>query len=84
MTVSVQQVGNRPLNSAADESAVVSLEQRVQAEMRKLEAGSAVTQDNVDESDNLELCRGLLMKQITRDMVMKKDDMWDEWKKEWF
>ncbi len=52
--------------------------------MRKLEAGSAVTQDNVDESDNLELCRGLLMKQITRDMVMKKDDMWDEWKKEWF
>ncbi len=83
MTISVQQVENRPLDTAADESEVIGLEQRVQAEMREVEAGSQVTQHGVDEPDNLELCRRLLMQQITRDMVTQKDDIWDEWKKEW-
>ncbi|XBS70302.1 hypothetical protein ABK905_03280 [Acerihabitans sp. KWT182] len=68
------------------DATIVSLEERVRAETREVEAETPVTEteaEKLQKLQNLEECRMLLFKQITRDMVMQKNEFWDEWKKEW-
>ncbi len=83
MTVSVISVVNRPASSTGDESAVIGLEQRIQAGMRGIDGEGQPVMEGVNGPDNLALCNALIIKQIMMDMVSKNEND-QEWKEKWF